>query len=320
MTPEQARLGALTRFAIAITALNVLGQTVLGFEVSVLQTVLCVVTAYIVETVLEIAGAWSEDRPAKFLGGGLKQIVIFLLPAHITGLAIGMLIYAGDRLLPYVFAAATAIASKAVFTITVDGRRRHYLNPSNLGVAATLFLFPTVALAAPYQFTEYLHGIWDWALPALFVCTGTFINARFTGKIPLIIAWVSGFLLQAIIRHLLYPTSLLTTLAPLTGVPLLLFTFYMITDPQTSPSSTRGQIIFGTSIAAAYAVLMMLHVMWTIFVALLAVCIGRALVLYACELAFVRKAQVLVERLWFTLFGRAAPLTSVPAGKADLMK
>jgi len=65
---------------------------------------------------------------------------------------------------------------------------------------------------------------------------------------------------------------------------------------------------------------MMLHVIWTIFVALLVVCIGRALILYLCELAFVRKAQAIIERLWFTLFGRPASLTSVPAGKADMMK
>ncbi len=37
MTPEQARVGALVRFAVAITILNLLGHPVLGFEVSVLQ-------------------------------------------------------------------------------------------------------------------------------------------------------------------------------------------------------------------------------------------------------------------------------------------
>jgi len=80
MTPEQARLGALTRFATAITVLNVLGHLVLGFEVSVLQTVVCAVTAYIVEITLEIVGAWSENRQPSFLGGRRIINVKFLLP------------------------------------------------------------------------------------------------------------------------------------------------------------------------------------------------------------------------------------------------
>src|SRR5690349_10690410 len=100
MTPQQARLGALTRFSIAITVLNVLGHTILGFETSVVQTLVCAFTAYATELILELVGAWSESRKPLFLGGGWKQAVIFLMPAHITGMAISMLLYPGDRLFP----------------------------------------------------------------------------------------------------------------------------------------------------------------------------------------------------------------------------
>src|SRR5260370_20201231 len=100
MTPEQARLGALSRFAAAITILNLLGHTVLGFEISVVQTLVCAITGYTAEIIIEAVGAWSENRTPRFAGGGLKQLVIFLLPAHITSLATSMFLYAGDRLLP----------------------------------------------------------------------------------------------------------------------------------------------------------------------------------------------------------------------------
>ena len=53
MTPEQARLGALVRFSIAITILNLLGHTVLGFEISVMQMLVCVTLGYLIEIVLE---------------------------------------------------------------------------------------------------------------------------------------------------------------------------------------------------------------------------------------------------------------------------
>ena len=70
MTPDQARLGALIRFSIAITILNLLGHTVLGFEISVMQMLVCVATGYLIEIVLESVAAWSENRKPVFLGGG----------------------------------------------------------------------------------------------------------------------------------------------------------------------------------------------------------------------------------------------------------
>lgn len=321
MTPEQLRLGALVRFACAITILTIFGHAILGFEVSILQLLVCVVAGYAAELILEAVGAWSENRKPAFLGGGFKKLVIFLLPAHITAFAIAMLIYPGDRLLPFAYAGLMGITSKAIFTVVTRGRRRHFLNPSNFGIVATIFVFTSTSLAPPYEFTENIVGYWDWALPAIFICAGTFLNWRFTKKIPLITAWLLAFCLQAVVRHYLFPpTSLFTGFAPITGVPFLLFTFYMITDPQTSPSSVRGQIIFGFSIAFAYMALLALHVVFTLFIALFVVCVGRGIILYVCELASFQRVQASAERLWLTFFGRPSSLTGVPATSGDMME
>lgn len=314
MTAEEARLGALKRFALAITVLNLLGHTVLGFEVSVLQTLVSAATGYAVEIILESAAAWSQRRKPAF-AGGIGSVLIFLLPAHISGLAISMLLYPGDRLLPYIFATTLAIASKALFTVTVAGKRRHFMNPSNTGLVATVFVFTSVSIVVPYHFTEELYGYWDWALPALIICTGTFLNARFTKKLPLIIAWLAAFVLQAVIRHFIYPTWLTGSLSPMTGVAFLLFTFYMITDPATSPSSVRGQIVFGLSLGGAYGLLIGFHVVFTLFVALFIVCIGRGVCLYATERGALRAMQALGERMG-TLLGRPE-LTNAPAASTD---
>ncbi len=186
-----------------------------------------------------------------------------------------MLLYRADRLLPLICRAA-ALISKAIFTVTVRGRRRHFLNPSNTGIVATVFIFPSVSVVLPYQFTEAVSGVWDWLIPLFFVAAGSFLNSRFTKKMPLILAWLGGFVLQAVIRHFLFQYSL-AGLLPMTGVPFLLFTFYMVTDPQTSPSSVRGQIVFGLSLAAIYAAMMLLHVFFTIFVALFVLCLCRGI-------------------------------------------
>jgi enediyne biosynthesis protein E5 len=318
MSPEQARIGALVRFSIAITILNLLGHTILGFEISVVQMLVCLATGYVLEIILETMVAWSENRKPLFAGGGVKQFVVFLLPAHITSLATSMLLYPGDRLLPLIFGVTIAMTSKAIFTVTVGGKRRHFLNPSNTGIAATLFLFPTVG-ALPYHFTAGLSGYWDWALPALILCTGTFLNSRFNKRMPLIVDWLCSFVVQAVIRHFLYPTWLLASLAPMTSVAFLLFTFYMITDPQTSPSSVRGQIVFGVSIGAVYGALMGFHVVYMIFPALFLVCLARGIILYICEFDSLRMAQALAKRQLLTVFGRPS-LTNVPATPGNVIE
>src|SRR6185437_6910848 len=162
---KDLRVPALRRFAIAITVLNTLGHTVLGFETSLAQVAVSLGTAYATEYLIEIVSAWSDKRRPAFLGGGPVRVMDFMLPSHISGLALSMLLYSGDRLLPFFFAAVIAITSKTVFTATTKGKTRHFLNPSNTGIAATVFLFPWVAVAPPYHFTEDLFGAWDWALP-----------------------------------------------------------------------------------------------------------------------------------------------------------
>lgn len=78
--------------------------------------------------------------------------------------------------------------------------------------------------------------------------------------------------------------------------------------------------MFGISLAAIYAVLMALHIVFAILLALFFACIGRGMILYICELAPVRRAQLSAERLWLTFFGRPSPLTSVPATSADMIE
>jgi hypothetical protein len=81
------RLGGLRRFAIAITLLNLLGHTVLGFEQSWAQPLIALGTAYSVELLLELVDARVNQRSLQFVGG-VQKFVDFLLPAHITALAI----------------------------------------------------------------------------------------------------------------------------------------------------------------------------------------------------------------------------------------
>jgi len=274
------RLGGLRRFAAAITILNLLGHTIFGFEQAWIQPVVSVVTAYLCELFIEWTDARAEGRALHFLGGW-RQFVDFLLPAHITGLAVAMLLYPGSSLLPIVFASAVAIASKATFRFGVQGRKRHFLNPSNFGITLTLLLFPWVSIAPPYHFTENLSSAGSLILPGIICVSGTFINWRFTGRLPLIVSWWAGFVTQALLRAALLGTPLGGSLNPMTGVAFILFSYYMISDPATTPFDRRSQVAFGFSVAAVYGLLVSMHIAFDLFFALTAVTGARGLAHYA---------------------------------------
>ena len=279
------RLGGLRRFAVAITVLNILGHTFFGFEQSLAQPLVALASAYSVELLLEFIDARCNRRALRFMGGGPRRFVEFLLSAHITGLACAMLLYANETLGPVVFAAVVAICSKAVLRAPTGGGTRHFFNPSNFGITVTLLVFSWVSVAPPYQFTENMTGLGDWILPAVIICTGTFLNARFTHRLPLIAAWLGGFVAQAALRNLFFDSPFGASLVPMTGVAFILYTFYMVTDPATTPAARRDQIAFGLSVAAVYGLLMLVHVVFGLFFALTIVCGVRGLGMYATQWA-----------------------------------
>ena len=268
------RLAGLRRFAIAISLLTLLGQTLLGFEAPYSYPLASLATGYTVELLLESVEAACQQRAPAWWGSA-QRCIDFLLPAHITSLAIAMLLYSNANHWPIMLATAVAIGSKALFRVTLNGRDQHFLNPSNFGISVVLLLVPWVSITPPYQFTENLHGAGDWLLPAAIVCTGSFLNSRFTRRMPLIAAWLLAFVLQAVLRSFWFGTPLLPALLPMTGVAFVLFTFYMVTDPGTTPQSFGGQVLFGSSVGLCYGLLMACHVVFGLFFALTIVCCLR---------------------------------------------
>lgn len=270
------RLGGLARFAVAITFLNVLGHLWLGFEQSWATPFAALAAAYGTEIVLELCAARDRRRAPAFTGGPGK-LISFLLSAHISALAVGMLLMPLEQLWVTAFAASLAVASKRLFRTTIDGTRRHFLNPSNFGITAVLLLFPSVGIAPPYQFSKATTGLLDWLLPLLIICTGSLLNTKFTGRMPLIFAWVGAFAAQAVIRSWMNGTPLAAGLVPMTGFAFVLFSFYMITDPATSPAGLRNQVTFGAAVAALYAVAMEINLVFGMFYALTLVTLARGL-------------------------------------------
>jgi Na+-translocating ferredoxin:NAD+ oxidoreductase RnfD subunit len=200
------------------------------------------------------------------------------------------LLYFNKRLTIAALTVVLALGSKYLFRVQANGRLQHFMNPSNFGISTVLATYHWVGVL-PWAFTVGLHGAWDWIIPVIIVMLGTRLNLLFTGRLPLVAAWLVTFFIQAGIRSWRMDAPFVGQIVPLSGVAMILFTLYMITDPQTSPSKLRSQIIFGSSIGIAYSILLDLHVQYTIFFAVTAVCATRGIILWV-----VGKRQLAAEQ------------------------
>ncbi len=210
-------------FASLLALYAVLGTVLLGFNRNLFQIGLTTATACALDMLL----AWV-----------LRRQKVVPLSALISGLSLSLLLnYAHDNFL-FFFPVLLAIGSKYLFTF----QGRHIFNPSLFGVAVSLLATNELITAAPaYQWggTPAMSLFIAGAALCLFVFR--------VGKGWLVGSFLVFYALQTglrawILRHHLPPEALF--LGTLTSAPFFLFTFYMITDPATSPKTPRGQVIF----------------------------------------------------------------------------
>lgn len=271
------RYFALWYFTTLLTVWNILGHTSLGFEQSHLQSLVGLATAVCLQIFLEWIDARANNRKPRY-SGSWAEFLNFLPPAIIPGLALTMLLFPNERLMPVLFGIAVAICSKVIFRAPVgDGKTQHIFNPSNLGIVATLLLFPSIGVAPPYHFTENLTGMWHWALPCIVLATGIIVHAFFTGRLILVLTWLVAFIIQGQLRRMYFGTSWIVPLTPMTSAAFMVFTLYMIPDPATTPVKPLRQVLFGISIAAVYGMLLVNHVVYGLFIALAIVCALRGM-------------------------------------------
>ena len=307
------RLFALWYFTTLMIVWNVVGHTVLGFEQSWATPITAITTAIAVSMFLEWIDARALNRQLRF-AGSLGNFLNFLPACLIPGFACGMLLYPNERLWPVIFAVALSIGSKVILRAPVgNGHTQHIFNPSNLGVGVTLLLFPEVGFAPPYHFTENITGIWDWIVPLIVLTSGIIVHGLFTGRLILVGTWVGAFVLQGLIRAEIFGVPLFVPLMPMTSAAFIVFTLYMIPDPATTPLKPSRQALFGFSVALVYAITQVLHIVFGLFFALLAVCAIRGLSMHAFE--FWRKRQCEIS-------GDASPVvpTSMREGEPSGLK
>lgn len=194
--------------------------------------------------------------------------MLFPLSAVISGLGLAILFTAPGNGWLLVLTAWLTITSKYLIT----WRGRHLFNPTNFALVLMLLLSGGQAAVAPaYQWGG------KWQVVALVFALGLVIMAK-VRKLPLVLSfwavYAGGALLRAQLTHM--PAEI-TLWATVTGGAFMLFSFFMITDPKTSPASYRGQLAFGAALGLIDLWLQLSFAVFSLFYALFGVCLLRGL-------------------------------------------
>jgi hypothetical protein len=237
--------------AAVLVTLQVLGQTVLGFRLSVAQILICLATGALIEFVVAFFKDSAIMWPASGLLTGNSAAFILRTPGTLHGQW-----WSTHGIWVFVGVVAISMASKYL----IRWRGRHIFNPSNLGlVIAFVALGPK--LTEPQDLWWIPPGPWLIVTYAVLLVGGLLIawELRLLG---LEIAFMAGFAAFTALALALVPDHCMVAswhVAPMCGrelwqilvtsPELLVFGLFMIPDPRTVPDGPVARVAFGIVVA-----------------------------------------------------------------------
>ncbi len=205
----------------ALTLLLMYGLTTLDFEVTPFRAAAIMFT--VIATQAICSRIWGIRFDPK--------------SAAISGLSLCLLLRSNNILWP-IAAAVLAVASKFI----IRWRGKHIFNPTNFAIVALLIVTPSVWVSPGQWGNVAFFGF-------LITCLGGLVvnrAARSDVTYAFIVAW-SAILIG---RSLWLGEPMTIPVHRLENGALLLFTFFMISDPKTTPDSRAGRILFAAMVAA----------------------------------------------------------------------
>ncbi|NNL66455.1 MAG: hypothetical protein HKP30_09450 [Myxococcales bacterium] len=199
------------------------GVFALGFPVGVREIALVAGPALLVQWFATRLGAATRFDPKSAL---------------ISALSLALLLRTGE---PWVLAAAGGFAVASKFLLRIHGK--HVWNPSALALVAALLLTDSAWLSP---------GQWGSGTWLAFAAAGVGGLVVFRAERSDVTWAFAGFWCALLLGRALYIGEPLSVpLHRLQDGALLLFTFFMISDPKTTPDSRAGRIAFAALVAAA---------------------------------------------------------------------
>jgi Na+-transporting NADH:ubiquinone oxidoreductase subunit NqrB len=217
MDPRVYQIGTLA-------SLLIYGMGWLEFDITLARVLLLLATG--------LATQWAGDRLTRSqvaFGSSARS-------ALISGLSLCLLLRTNHTELA-ILAAFIAIAAK--FVIRIDGK--HVFNPTNGGIVAMLLLTRQVWVS-PGQ----------WGAIAFFAflmaCAGSLVVNRAT-RSDVTYAFIACYCALVFGRSFYLGEPMTIPVHRLQSGALLLFTFFMISDPKTTPDSRSGRVLFAALVA-----------------------------------------------------------------------
>jgi enediyne biosynthesis protein E5 len=205
----------------ALGCLLAINMTLIDFGARPLPSVVAIGSALIAQ--------WACTRLA-----GLPQFD--LRSPLITGLSLSLLLRA-DAIWLYAAAAVIAIASK--FVLRVDGK--HIWNPAGLAIVVLLLTSNGVWISPGQWGTE----IWFSALAG---CLAILVLSA-ARRADIAVFFLASHAVLLLLRAWWLGDPLAIPLHQLQSGSLLIFTFFMISDPRTAPDSALGRFLFAFAVA-----------------------------------------------------------------------
>jgi Na+-transporting NADH:ubiquinone oxidoreductase subunit NqrB len=243
------------RVSAVIMSLQVLGQVALDFKVSIAQIFVTIGTCAIVEIAI---------------GYRQKRMLMWPASALLTGNGVAFILRAsGTRhgdwwslhgIHWFLLAALVGLLSKYVLK-TGD---RHFYNPSNFGLIAVLLIVGT-----PWVFPQYLY--WGPLDPPVLIALALILGGvvwtlRPIGMLPMAAAFLAPFFV--LVGVLAATGSCFLAVwhtGPVCGTSywtdiclspeVLIFVFYMMSDPRTAPQTRAARMVYGALTAVVAALL-----------------------------------------------------------------
>lgn len=186
--------------------------------------------------------------------------------AMITGLSLSLLLRT-ELLWLYPLAASIAISSK--FTLNIN--RKHMFNPANIAIVFLLLTVPDYVWVSPGQW-----GSSAWLVGLIAGLAGLVLSRA--GRLDIALGFLTSWALLIAGRALWLGDPLAIPLLQIQSGALLIFTFFMITDPRSTPNHRMGRLIFAASVAIIGFILQFhFHIREGVFYALALTCLTTPL-------------------------------------------
>ena len=242
--------------AAVIITIHVLGQVGLRFQVSVPQILAAILTCAVIEVALTFRTSRSFVWPASAMLTGSGVALILRVPGTPPGDPWSTHAW-------YVFAGVAGFSLLTKYLIRHRGS--HVFNPSNIGLVVAFIVLGSGRVEPLDFWWAPLNG-WMIAAYTVILAGGLLITARLRLLAAAVAFWISlaaGVGLLAARGHCM---TARWAFAPVCGFDfwrvivispeVLIFMFFMITDPKTVPPGRVGRVAFGVLVAAVSTLLM----------------------------------------------------------------